>query len=272
MIDKKLLEKRFSEHAKTYDKYANVQKKMAEQLIDTLPKNIREKEITILEIGCGTGYLTRLLGDVFPKAKITAVDLAPGMIKAAKEKIKDQRVSFLCGDIEEMDLQGSYDVVISNATFQWLNDLEKVIKRLNAMLTKDGVISFSTFGSLTFQELHHSYNRAKRKLQLPMDRSLGQSFYSFEELYQICKQSLFSLETFPADINGTQSLEFEYFETVRDFFISVKKIGANNSSKDQYCQRPSFFKELIQQYETNYREEQGVRATYHCLFFTWHLP
>lgn len=38
MIDKRLLSKRFSEHAKTYDAYANVQKNMAKQLVDLLPK------------------------------------------------------------------------------------------------------------------------------------------------------------------------------------------------------------------------------------------
>ena len=38
MIDKRLLSKRFSEHAQTYDAYANVQKNMAKQLVDLLPQ------------------------------------------------------------------------------------------------------------------------------------------------------------------------------------------------------------------------------------------
>src|SRR5688500_7035775 len=60
MIDKRLLSKRFSEHAKTYDAYANVQKNMAKQLVDLLPQKNTNHKINILEIGCGTGYLTRL--------------------------------------------------------------------------------------------------------------------------------------------------------------------------------------------------------------------
>ncbi|TRY16574.1 malonyl-[acyl-carrier protein] O-methyltransferase BioC, partial [Geobacillus sp. LEMMJ02] len=64
MIDKQLMQKRFSERATTYDQFANVQKKMAHELI----KRIVHPPKTILEIGCGTGYLTKLLHDAYPQA------------------------------------------------------------------------------------------------------------------------------------------------------------------------------------------------------------
>ena len=57
------------------------------------------------------------------------------------------------------------------------------------------------------------------------------------------------------------------FLTVREFFTSIKKIGAANSNKENYCQRPSLFRELINIYDTEYRDESGVKATYHCLCF-----
>ncbi|WP_027417691.1 malonyl-ACP O-methyltransferase BioC [Aneurinibacillus terranovensis] len=268
MIDKQLLRKRFSEHAKTYDEYANVQKKMAKELIHSLSKKRCEEKINILEIGCGTGYFTNLLCEAFPKARITAVDLAPGMIKMAKEKMNEERITFLCGDIEEMTLEGSYDFIVSNATFQWLNNLQTVIERLCQLLKRDGSLLFSTFGNKTFHELHTSYERTKEKLQLPISSSPGQSFYSLEELYQVCEQALISSAAFPFEITGRQQLELEYFQTVRAFFASIKKIGANNSNEENSCQRPSFFRELINTYETNYRDETGVKATYHCLFIT----
>lgn len=47
-------------------------------------KNTNHK-INILEIGCGTGYLTRLLVKTFPNAAITAVDLAPVWLKWQKD-------------------------------------------------------------------------------------------------------------------------------------------------------------------------------------------
>ncbi|OIJ13061.1 malonyl-[acyl-carrier protein] O-methyltransferase BioC [Anaerobacillus alkalilacustris] len=270
MIDKKLLQRRFSRNSRTYDKYANVQKIMAKELIKTIDKEKNDKEINILEIGCGTGYLTKQLCMIFPNAKITAVDLAPGMIEVAKEKLKGMSVTFLCGDIEEISLKGNYDIIVSNATFQWVNDFEEVIKRLLLFLREDGILTFSTFGNRTFQELHNSYNQVKEQLGHCSIRPLGQSFFSFETLYQFCETSL--LFTFLAnfDIKGKQMIEYEYFPSVRDFLTSIKKIGASNSNQENVYLPPTFFKELIRFYEKNYREVKGVRATYHCMYISIH--
>lgn len=98
--------------------------------------------IHILEIGCGTGYLTKKLSQQFPEATITAIDFAPGMIEIAKQRINDERVHFLCGDIEEMGLKERYDLIISNATFQWLNDMENTLIRLSHSLKNNGRILF----------------------------------------------------------------------------------------------------------------------------------
>ncbi|TDL86528.1 malonyl-[acyl-carrier protein] O-methyltransferase BioC [Vibrio vulnificus] len=267
MIDKRLLSKRFSDRAKTYDAYANVQKNMAKQLVDLLPQKNTYHKINILEIGCGTGYLTRLLVKTFPNAAITAVDIAPGMVEVAKGMTKEDRVTFLCTDIEEMALNENYDLIISNATFQWLNDLPATLEKLCIRLTAEGSLIFSTFGIDTFQELHRSYEHAKEKLQLSMDSSPGQTFYTLEELSQVCEAAIPYPAAVPIEITQIEKLELEYFQTVREFFTSIKKIGAANSNKENYCQRPSFFRELINIYDTEYRNESGVKATYHCLFF-----
>ncbi|USK36670.1 malonyl-ACP O-methyltransferase BioC (plasmid) [Bacillus sp. F19] len=262
MINKQLLRKRFSDNAKTYDQYAKVQKKMANQLISSLPKS--DDFIKILEIGCGSGYLTQLVCKAFPNASITAVDLAPGMIEIAKKRVFLERITFLCGDIEEMDFSHSFDIIISNATFQWLNYPQNVIKKMYGLLNQEGTLSFSTFGKETFQELHTSYKKAKEKFQIENASSPGQEFYSADDLVDLCESNLPpSYEVFVEKF-----YEREYFHDVHEFFTSVRKIGANNSNKANSLQRPSFIKELIKQYETSFRDEKGVKATYDCLFLT----
>jgi len=267
MINKQLLKKRFNNHAKTYDAYAGVQKSMANQLIDQLPTNFFNQKIAILEVGCGTGYLTQLLCKKFPKAAITAVDLSSGMIELAKKKIRENRVSFICGDIEELSIERHYDLIISNATFQWFNSLHTTIKKLYKQLKPTGSLLFSTFGNRTFQELHSCYSHAKQKLGLFSNSSPGQSFFSLEELSQICEQALVPLREHPFKLSKMEKLEVQYFPTVQAFFTSIKKIGASNSNEESYCQRPSFFRELINLYENDYRNENGIKVTYHCLIF-----
>ncbi|WP_243556167.1 malonyl-ACP O-methyltransferase BioC [Priestia megaterium] len=267
MINKQLLKKRFNNHAKTYDAYADVQKSMANQLIDQLSTNFFNQEIAILEIGCGTGYLTQLLCEKFPKAAITAVDLSSGMMELAKKKVTEDRVSFICGDIEEISIEGHYDLIISNATFQWFNSLHTTIKNLYKQLKPTGNLLFSTFGNRTFQELHSCYSHAKQRLGLFSNSSPGQLFFSLEELSQICEQALVPLREDPFKLSKMEKLEIQYFPTVQEFFTSIKKIGASNSNEESYCQRPSFFRELINLYENNHRDENGVKVTYHCLMF-----
>ncbi|WP_061859411.1 malonyl-ACP O-methyltransferase BioC [Priestia megaterium] len=267
MINKQLLKKRFNNHAKTYDAYADVQKSMANQLIDQLSSNFFNQEIAILEIGCGTGYLTQLLCEKFPKATITAVDLSSGMIEVAKKKVMEDRVSFICGDIEEISIERRYDLIISNATFQWFNSLHTTIKKLYKQLKPTGSLLFSTFGNRTFEELHLCYSHAKQKLGLFSNSSPGQSFFSLEGLSQICEQALIPLREHPFKLSKMEKLEVQYFPTVQAFFTSIKKIGASNSNEENYCQRPSFFRELINLYENDYRNENGIKVTYHCLIF-----
>jgi len=267
MINKQLLKKRFNNHAKTYDAYADVQKSMANQLIAQLPTNFFNQKIAILEVGCGTGYLTQLLCEKFPKAAITAVDLSSGMIEVAKKKVMEDRVSFICGDIEEISIERRYDLIISNATFQWFNSLHTTIKKLYKQLKPTGSLLFSTFGNHTFHELHSCYSHAKQKLGLFSNSSPGQSFFSLEELSQICEQALVPLREHPFKLSKMEKLEVQYFPTVQAFFTSIKKIGASNSNEENYCQRPSFFRQLINLYENNHRDENGVKVTYHCLMF-----
>lgn len=164
MINKTLLQKRFNGAAVSYDQYANVQKKMAHSLLSILKRRYSEtSSIRILELGCGTGYVTEQLSKLFPKAQITAVDFAESMIAVAKTRQNIENVTFHCEDIESLRLEESYDVIISNATFQWLNNVKQVIRNLFHHLSTDGIVLFSTFGQETFQELHASFQRAKEE-------------------------------------------------------------------------------------------------------------
>ena len=58
MIDKKLVRDRFSKNLEKYNEHARIQKRMAERLFSFIPE---KKYKRILEIGCGTGFLTKLV-------------------------------------------------------------------------------------------------------------------------------------------------------------------------------------------------------------------
>lgn len=263
MLDKRLVKMHFSVSAKNYDLYAHVQKKMASRLIEHADPGQEHSIDAILDIGSGTGYLTDLLIRRFPGARVTAVDIAPGMIELAESKLGGHNVKFLCADVEEMNFEENFDLIASNASFQWFNDTPLTLKKLYSALTDNGVLCFSTFGSLTFSELHQSYRRAMQNLGLDKSAPPGQSFYTLEELRGICAQIVGP----GGGVRCEESLEYMYFDSVRDFFMSVRKIGANNSNKGYTHKNPSLVKELTRVYETDFSENNRIKVTYHCLYF-----
>lgn len=266
MIDKEKLKRRFSRNARQYDRYAAVQKIMAQALIADIQKD-GAVYTEILEIGCGTGYLTRLLAEAYPDARITAVDLAEGMIAHAASKTANENIAFMCADAEEMALDQSYDLIVSNATFQWFNHLEETLGKLTRHLSEGGKLCFSTFGHETFTELHQAFDTAKKQLGIQSEVAPGQAFITSEALKAMCEPSGQFVVT------ARESLEKEYFDTCLDFLASVKKIGANKSQVDS-APVPGLIEEVMRVYDGAFRDEaqSQVYATYHCLYFNLTKP
>ena len=253
MIDKEKLKRRFSRNARQYDKYAKVQKKMGDVLIEKI-KSTKTQYKNILEIGCGTGYVTEILLEHFENSNITAIDIAPGMIDHVKSKISDKRVNFICADIEEMDLDTNYDVIVSNATFQWFNKLEGTLKKLVDALSPKGLMCFSTFGENTFIELKKCFQKANSYFNMKDTVYPGQSFLSIEHYNKICANILDKSHT----LSFMDTYEYEYFNCCKDFLYSIKKIGANNSQKSPNIIHPNFIDKVIEIYDKDYRKDNAI--------------
>jgi malonyl-CoA O-methyltransferase len=148
VLDKQAIRRRFERAAAAYDIFSVVQRGMAERLVE----RIEREPSSILDLGCGTGYLTALLHKRFPQAQIDAVDFAPAMIEQARARVPD--ANYLTCDIEELELEpASYDLIASNATIQWLTEPEQTMARLVESLSARGELQLATFGPRTFWEL-----------------------------------------------------------------------------------------------------------------------
>ena len=155
-MNKSIVEKNFSKSAKHYDLYSDIQTLCASRLIEKLDSSTFEK---ILDIGCGTGHLTRLLGDRFPLARIRAVDISGEMIGVARNKLSEEKIGFSIVDGELLEITEELDLITSNAAFQWFENLEGALARYAKALNTDGVILFSSFAPRTFKELGSSLEK-----------------------------------------------------------------------------------------------------------------
>jgi len=89
----------------------------------------------ILEVGCGTGQLTeRLAGFGFG---LTAIDIGPSMIAAARHRLDGSAVSFQVSSFEDLAAaDASFDLVISGAAFHWVDPEVRFVK--SARLLRPG--------------------------------------------------------------------------------------------------------------------------------------
>lgn len=259
MLNKLRLTEHFSQAAAEYDEYANVQKKMADYLISLSSPS--KKITTILEIGCGTGLLTKKIAAAFPAAAILATDISPAMLAYAKKQLSNyDNIQFQVQDGEKISDSNKYDLIISNAVFQWFTNYETAFTAIYNSLKSNGQLFFSTFGPNTFKELHHSFHTACAQNLFSQQWKISPDFYSINDLAYYLKNAGFT--------NSFETLTYtEYFSTVREFLRSVKKVGANNSSKSSYIHtNRKIMLDMLQLYETNYKFHDKVPATYETIF------
>lgn len=121
--------------AATYDRVSGPQVEWAERVLDRLP--LRGDE-TVLDAGCGSGRVTRMLLERLPRGRVVAVDSAPSMVAHAREALDPARSTVLQGDLTELRLDEPVDAAFSNAVFHWIADHATLFARLHAALRPGG--------------------------------------------------------------------------------------------------------------------------------------
>lgn len=136
----KNIKKNFQKSIDSYAKNAVVQNAMAEKLVQA----IRPKRFdNILELGAGAGVLTEKISKNIIFNRYYANDLVEKSEFYVKKYIPN--TYFFTGDFRRINFKRNFDLIISNAVFQWFKNLDKVIETCSDMLEKDGVLAFSTF-------------------------------------------------------------------------------------------------------------------------------
>ncbi|MEI8376928.1 MAG: malonyl-ACP O-methyltransferase BioC [bacterium] len=239
--NKDLVKLRFENSFPTYDEHAVVQRQMAEKLADYIFASCGENYNKVLEIGCGTGFLTKHIMNDFKVKKLLINDISPGVI-AYIEKIAPY-CNFLIGDMENMVFDTKFNIVASNAAFQWAEDLRSMINRFYHVLNTDGVLAFTTFGERNFEQISKISNR---KLMYKNLDKLEPMFGDFE--VKILKEEVVELE----------------FKSPVDVLRHIKGIGANAMAAEFWT------KGVLKDFEKKYREysstANGVSLTYHPIY------
>lgn len=101
---------------------------------------------SVLDLGCGDGVLTAELAGRVPRGRVVGVDSSPGMVQAAR-RIAGPNMVVRLMDINNLDCDGEFDVVFSNATLHWVKDHESLLRNTLRALRPGGTLRFNFAGA-----------------------------------------------------------------------------------------------------------------------------
>lgn len=136
----------FEEEAEEFDtiilKLVPFYKEMIDALVSAIPFE-KQRQISVLDVGSGTGNISKKVKETFPNSKITCLDFAQNMIEMAKIKLKEyDTITYVVEDFSAFEANKKYDVVISSLALHHLaTDEDKKIfyKKTYNILSFGGV-------------------------------------------------------------------------------------------------------------------------------------
>ena len=153
------LRRAFDAAASTYDAAAPLQRTVAGRLAEKIAALPLPPRPRILEIGCGTGFLTAALRARLPGADWLVTDLSPRMLDACRARIgTSDGLAFRVMDGERPDLEdGRFDLVCSSLAVQWFADLDGALDALSGLVAPGGWLAFSTLAEGTLAEWRQAH-------------------------------------------------------------------------------------------------------------------
>jgi trans-aconitate 2-methyltransferase len=106
----------------------------------------------VVDLGCGAGNLTEQLARRWPSASVVGVDSSADMIESASRSASTQ-VDFQLADLRDWRSDQSIDVVVSNATLQWVPSHLELLTRLVDAVSPGGQVAIQVPGN--FDEPSH---------------------------------------------------------------------------------------------------------------------
>ena len=221
-LDKNRVRRSFDRAAASYDRVAVLQREVGARLLERLDY-IRLQPATVVDVGAGTGQLSKALAQRYKGAQIVALDLAPNMLRTARRhagllaRLRGKQ-TFVCGDAERLPLaKGSADLVFSNVTLQWCNNLDAAFSEFRRVLKPGGLLLFSTFGPDTLKELRAAWAHADS----------AQHVSAFIDMHDV--GDALQRAAFADPVMDVERLTLTYAD-VRQLMQELKSLGAGNAA------------------------------------------
>lgn len=249
---KRQIAESFGAAASYYDEHAEVQKEVADRLIASLqPWRDIIPSGPIIELGCGTGFVTKGLADLYSKREIQITDISERMVDFCRQKFSHaDNLSFHVQDAEDPPFdEPHYAMAVSGFSAQWFKDPAQTLGQW-LQATKPGGLLLASFpGNESFPQ----WRKKCEELGLPFT---GNNLPDVEEM--VVKMSLG-----PAQVDYYEDTITKTYASARDFFRDLKNLGASTQRQGRSL-TPKELSLLIDHWDQSANGQ--VKVSYHVVF------
>ncbi len=245
VIDKQLVARRFSKAAGTYHEAAVTQQQIACRMMELLRQSLPAGGSLhqVAEIGCGTGFYSRLLQKELHPTRLYLNDICGEMERHCTDVLNEGAV-FLPGDAEQIELPSGSDLITSCSTLQWFEYPEAFFKKCSGALRPGGYLAFSTFGEENMREIRRLTGKGLHYNSLQTLKSVLAPH--FQILY------------------AGEELVVQSFNTAWDVLRHVKQTGVNGMEEHRWG--PAAMRYFQEEYTRLFTGANGVSLTYHPIY------
>jgi malonyl-CoA O-methyltransferase len=254
-ISKRKVRRAFDRAADSYDDAALLQKEVCSRLLERLDY-IRLTPRMILDAGVGTGEAVTPLMKRYKKSRLIALDLSEQMLaRALVHGSLLRRPEPVCADIEQLPFrENCFDLVFSNLTLQWCNDLPITLQGLIRVLKPGGLLMFTTFGPDTLKELRACWRQLDDAVHVNQ----------FTDMHDVGDGLLQA--GFADPVMEAETITVKY-RTIDKLMADLRAIGANATAQGGRTglTTPSMLDGLRKAYEA-YRVDDLLPASYEVVY------
>lgn len=258
-LDKRQVRSAFDRAATRYDDIAVLQREVGERMLQRLDL-VKIEPAVIADIGAGTGRFSTALAKRYRRSRVIALDIAPGMLAEARRHDSllarwFPRQHYLCGDAESLPLADhSVDLLFSNLTVQWCNDLDQTLREFQRVLKPGGLLMFTTLGPDTLKELRHSWVHADGHNHV-------NAFYDMHDIGDAMMRARMA-----TPVMDVEHFTLTYADTMQ-LMRDLKALGGHNvtAGRPHGLTGPRRLKAMSNAYE-QFRRDGLLPATYEVIY------
>jgi len=250
-----MIGQRFSAAAKTYDRHARPQLALAQSVVSMLPEMVPEQ---ILELGAGTGQLTRLLTDRFPDIPINAIDIAEKMVEHSRATFRRfPQIDWTVSDAQTHWSGNRYPLIVSSSALHWVSDLCATFENIFQNLEPGGTFALGMMLQGTLKELH------ELRRTIAPEKTPELTLPTYEETKACLQNAGFHLERRKhSEEEIIYSDAKAFLRAIHEQGVTGGKVSAGNAPLTRIE-----LGQLVADYQETYASDGGVSATYETATF-----